>query len=86
MALTPLFQRLDDLSLDTQMRLVAKSHYFKDVLVIDIDDPSLRELRPYFGSWPYNRETYALLVDYLSEMGARVVAFDIIFARSAQRR
>ena len=80
LALTPLFQRLDALFLDTQMRLVAENQYFDDVLVIDIDDPSLQVLRPYFGSWPYTRDTYALLVDYLSEMGAKSIAFDIVFA------
>lgn len=62
------------------MRLVADSHYFKDVMVIDIDDASLQELLPFFGEWPYKRDTYAMLVDYLSEMGASAVAFDIVFS------
>jgi len=80
LSFTALYKQLDALSLDANMRLVANSHYFQEVLVIDIDDPSLQELQPYFGEWPYKRDTYAMLVDYLSEMGASAVAFDIVFS------
>lgn len=80
LSITALYKQLDALILDANLRLVADSHYFKDALVIDIDDASLQELQTYFGEWPYKRSTYALLVDYLSEMGASVVAFDIIFS------
>ena len=80
LSLTPLYQRLDVLTLDTQTRLVAQNHYFKDALVIDIDDHSLQEMQAYFGGWPYKRDIYAMLLDYLNEMGARTVAFDVVFA------
>ena len=80
LSLTPLYQRLDILSMDGQMRVAAREHFFQDALVVDIDDASLRALQPFFGSWPYKRDTYALLLDYLGEMGARTVAFDILFA------
>ena len=80
LSLLPLFQRLDTMALDAQTRLTAQQHYFQEALVIDIDDASLRILRPYFGSWPYNRDTYALVLDYLGEMGAKTVVFDILFA------
>ncbi|HWR76986.1 MAG TPA: EAL domain-containing protein [Thiobacillus sp.] len=80
LSLTSLYQRLDALSLDTQTRLVAQNYFFKDALVIDIDAPSLQELQTFFGGWPYKRDTYALLIDYLNEMGARAVALDIVFA------
>lgn len=79
-SLTFLYQRLEALSLDTQSRLLAQDHFFRDALVIDIDAASLQDLRTYFGEWPYKRDTYALLVDYLNEMGARAIAFDIVFA------
>ena len=80
LSFTPLFERLDALSLDTQARLVAQPHYFKDAIVIDIDDASLRELQGYFGAWPYKRDTYAKLIDYLGEQGAQVVVMDLVFA------
>ncbi|MEC5386008.1 EAL domain-containing protein [Uliginosibacterium sp. H3] len=80
LSLTPLFERLDALSLDTQARLVAQPHYFKDAIVIDIDDASLRELQAYFGAWPYRRDTYAKLIDFLGEQGAHVIVMDLVFA------
>jgi diguanylate cyclase (GGDEF)-like protein len=80
LSFTPLYQQLDVLSLDKQTRLAAQQHFFQDALVIDIDDASLRAMQPYFGSWPYKRDTFALLLDYLGEMGARAVVFDIFFA------
>ncbi|MGB4922894.1 MAG: CHASE2 domain-containing protein, partial [Candidatus Nitrotoga sp.] len=73
LSFTPLYQQLDVLSLDKQTRLAAQQHFFQDALIIDIDDASLRAMQPYFGSWPYKRDTFALLLDYLGEMGARAV-------------
>ncbi len=75
---TPLVQRLEQLTLDAQLRLTAHQHHFTEALVIDIDDASLDAMKPYFGNWPYSRDTYALLVDYLNDMGARAVAFDLV--------
>lgn len=77
---TRIYQLLDALSMDAQAQLVAQAHVFNDALIIDIDDASLRELEPRFGSWPYRRDTYALLVDYLSEMGTRAVVIDLVLS------
>jgi len=79
LSFTSLYQQLDVWSLDKQTRLAAQQHFFQDALVIDIDDDSLRAMKPYFGSWPYKRDTFALLLDYLGEKGARAVVFDILF-------
>lgn len=49
-------------------------------VIVDIDDASLRALREPLGEWPYSRETYALLLDYLRHAGARLVVIDIVFA------
>jgi diguanylate cyclase len=77
---TPLLHRLEELALDAQLRLAAQEHHFTGAVVIDIDDTSLDVMKPYFGNWPYSRDTYALLVDYLSEMGARAVVFDLVLS------
>lgn len=49
-------------------------------VVVDIDDASLRALRGLLGEWPYSREVYALMLDYLRQAGARLVVIDIVFA------
>jgi adenylate cyclase len=47
----------------------------KPVAIIDIDDQSLRAV----GQWPWPRTRLADLVTRLSELGAAVIAFDVIF-------
>ncbi len=76
---TPLFDQLEARVQDADLRLTARQHYFRDALVIDIDDASLRTLQPVIGGWPYQRDVYAVLLDYLTEMGARTVVFDMLF-------
>lgn len=49
-------------------------------VIVDIDDASLRALREPLGEWPYSREVYALMLDYLRQAGARLVVVDIVFA------
>ena len=46
------------------------------VLIVDIDDRSLAEL----GQWPWPRTMVATLIDRLAAAGAKVIAFDIVFA------
>lgn len=49
-------------------------------VLVDIDDASLRALRGPLGEWPYRRDVYALMLDYLRQAGARLVVMDIVFA------
>ncbi|MGE5269928.1 MAG: CHASE2 domain-containing protein [Thiohalocapsa sp.] len=46
------------------------------VLIVDVDEHSLKEL----GQWPWPRTVLAELVDRLREAGAAVIAFDELFA------
>ena len=80
LSLTPLFQRLSLALLDSQMQLASREAPRGDVAVVDIDDASIRSLQAQLGPWPYRRDTHALLADYLLELGARLVVFDIVFA------
>jgi len=76
----PWHQRLSTAAIDVQMNLALPEPRVDDVVVIDIDDASLNAMKAPFGGWPYKRDTYALLNDYLRDMGARGVAFEIVFA------
>ncbi|MBF0256770.1 MAG: diguanylate cyclase [Gammaproteobacteria bacterium] len=82
LAQTDLHQSLDRWLRDHQQALTARTHYFQDSLVLDINDASLKRLEPHFGTWPYSRDLYAQLVDYLAAQGARGVVFDILFAET----
>ncbi len=48
----------------------------KLVTIIDLDEQSLSEI----GQWPWPRTTVAKLIKNLMQMGAGLVAFDIVFA------
>src|SRR5581483_5909356 len=48
----------------------------RPVVIVDIDEASLREL----GQWPWPRTLIADLVTKLKELGAAGMAFDVIFA------
>lgn len=67
---------------DVQQRIAASELHFKDAVVVDIDETSLAKLSPYFGTWPYDRNVYALIIDWLVEQGAKAVVLDILLADS----
>ncbi len=46
------------------------------VAIIDLDEESIKKL----GQWPWPRSVMADLVAHLNDLGAKVVAFDIVFA------
>lgn len=80
LSLSTPYQRLALWLDDAQQGTVAREYFFKDSLVVDIDEESLRKLEPFLGVWPYKRDIFALVADYLGEAGVRSVAFDILLA------
>ena len=65
---------------DTQVYATARTLNYDDVMVIDVDEPSIAGLASQLGSWPYDRDVYALVHDYLTRSGANAVAYDILFS------
>jgi signal transduction histidine kinase/CheY-like chemotaxis protein len=77
---TPPLARLDLWAADRVQRFAAPPRTFDDTVIVDIDDASLARLQPVVGAWPYDRDLYARVVDYLTQAGARAIAIDILFA------
>ena len=77
--LLPFYSRLDLWLFDIQQQLASHEVYFHDALIVDIDEASVQKFEAYFGNWPYRRDTYGLLLDYLTEKGAKSVVFDMLF-------
>lgn len=48
----------------------------KEIVHLDIDDPAVQK----FGRWPWDRAKSAMVVKRLSEFGAKVIIFDIVYA------
>src|SRR5215213_4142063 len=58
----------------------------KDVVLISIDDESIRRMEPVLGRWPWPRLAHATVIDYLAAAGAKVIAYDILFAERDIRK
>jgi adenylate cyclase len=80
-ALWPASARLDFLWLDKLTAQQAlRERADSDIVLIDIDDYSLRALADSIGRWPWPRATHAELVEWLLAQGVRSVVFDIWFS------
>lgn len=67
--------RFEERSGDLVWRLSADQRDERRLIVVDIDERSLREV----GPWPWSRATQARLVQQLAAAGARQQIFDIVF-------
>jgi signal transduction histidine kinase/DNA-binding response OmpR family regulator len=83
LALAPINDGLSRPFMDAQARWAGTHQAVDDVLVIDIDDASLRALQPRLGAWPYPRDVYALVIETLRDAGARVIAIDLLMSEPA---
>lgn len=52
----------------------------QNVAIVDINDISLEKMQEKSLLWPWPRNLYALVSDYLIKMGAKAVVFDILFS------
>jgi adenylate cyclase len=57
----------------------------KDIVLVAIDQSSVRNLEPQVGRWPWPRMVHASLVDYLARAPAKVIVYDVIFAERDRR-
>ena len=48
----------------------------KDIVLVEINDTSIRDLETYFGRWPWPRVVVGVLIDFLARGGAKVIAVD----------
>jgi signal transduction histidine kinase/CheY-like chemotaxis protein len=79
---TPLARKLDLWLGDQAAALAAPplADAQRGSIVFDIDDRALGDLTPLAGSWPYGRDVWAHVVDYLRADGARGIVLDVLFA------
>ena len=69
--------RLRDFAFDSFQRLKPRTYHPETpVRIVDIDEVALAQ----YGQWPWPRTIVARLIDRLTEKGAAVIAFDVVFA------
>ena len=77
----PFLQTIELKTLDFRFRAFPSPRMARtDIVVIVIDEESVQKLQSVLGRWPWPRDAYALILDYLRAGGVRTVAFDILFA------
>jgi adenylate cyclase len=75
------FELLELKSLDFRFRLASQPETVDtSVVLVAVDQNSMDYFAGQKVSWPWPREFYGLVVDYLKEAGARVIAFDFDFS------
>lgn len=79
--LSPTFLELVELkALDARFKTRQAIKPAEDVVIVTIDDKSLKEL----GRWPWPRSIIAKLIDSLTASDIKVIGFDIVFAEKSQ--
>ncbi|MGH7234962.1 MAG: CHASE2 domain-containing protein [Nitrospiraceae bacterium] len=69
-------ERLEGGSLDFRFKLRGERPAGREVVLVAIDEKSLREV----GHWPWSRDKQAQLVNAIGADGAKVIGLDIIYA------
>ncbi|MBO9708550.1 MAG: CHASE2 domain-containing protein [Caulobacter sp.] len=70
--------RLDNILYDRLQRASGRP-VDPSILIVDIDERSLREL----GSWPWPRAMHAEMIDQLTQAGAKAIVYDVLFSQPA---
>jgi adenylate cyclase len=77
---TDLLDRQELTTYDWRMRLaVDPAAVSKDIVLVELNDASLREMSGLFGHWPWPRVATAYVLDFLKRAPAKVIAVDIQF-------
>ncbi|HRY28670.1 MAG TPA: adenylate/guanylate cyclase domain-containing protein [Elusimicrobiota bacterium] len=70
-----LFQGLESQSIDFRFKIRGDRVPNENVVIITADEKSIAEL----GRWPWSRATHGRLIKWLTDAGAKAIAFDILF-------
>jgi adenylate cyclase len=66
---------------DQMARMVARRHRpDPGILIVSLNEKSIRTLEPFYGRPPYSREVMALVTEEARQGGARLVVFDFVFS------
>jgi CHASE2 domain-containing sensor protein len=70
--------RLDDTMYDNLLRSAGTTPPVGRIVIVDVDERSLAAV----GQWPWRRDLVARLLERLRDLGASIIALDIIFAEA----
>ncbi len=77
------FQTLELKTLDYRFQLKAgTSTASPDIVIVEVDDASIKFLEPEVGRWPWPRNVYAVLIDFIRQAGTRLILFDLLLTEA----
>ncbi len=74
------FTAWEDKTADYRLKLRGKIDTHPNIVLIDIDDSSMKTI----GRWPWDRAYHGKMIDVLSASKAAVIGYDILFDHPAQ--
>ncbi|NDG84030.1 MAG: adenylate/guanylate cyclase domain-containing protein [Proteobacteria bacterium] len=76
-------KQLEQLTLDLRFQhLSPDSTPSEKVVVIDIDEESMKLLGPHYGRWPWPRKIYQEMIDFLAAGEPSAILFDLLFTEA----
>jgi adenylate cyclase len=73
-------RRIEHASYDRRLRATAPTAAASSpVVIVEINESSIRALEPVVGRWPWPRLVHASAIDYLKRSGAKVIGYDVLF-------
>ena len=82
---TAFFETVELKTYDYRVRMTADpASARRDIVLVSIDDSSIRRLEPQVGRWPWPRLVHASLLDYLARAPAKVIVYDVLFTERQQ--
>jgi diguanylate cyclase (GGDEF)-like protein len=78
--MTSFFNDIEAKSYDIRVKLFKKDATASSkIMLVAVDDDSLEQMEQQYGRWPWNRQAYNNLIQYLEQNKAGVIAFDMMF-------
>lgn len=77
-----IFNTFEKKTLDYRFRwLTDPKEARDDIVIIDIDEESIKNMESLYGKWPWTREVHGMLIKYLKP--AKVIIFDVLFTETS---
>lgn len=81
LGLLPFVRTIEMKSYDWRIRQTADpASARRDIVMVAIDESSIRKLDPLVGRWPWPRMVHSVLLDFLSRAPAKAIIYDVIFS------
>jgi adenylate cyclase len=87
LGLLPFINAVELYTYDVRVAATARPERPSDqIVLVAIDNESIRRMEPIVGRWPWPRLIHATLIDYLAAAGAKVIVYDVLFAERDIRK